>query len=169
MQMICLHTRFRTCTQKELVHRHMHTFIGAKDRARERMKTTSNFMHMQSGTAVERGKLEGAQGTNDCLFSKLQSLIHRHSRIAGMYVSRKRISSTYTGRQTLWLQRSEGHSMMRPLPILPIPSSPAPPPSRSFSPFSTQRNAKGLMSKYKRARRGYNSWIYNKRWSFSPS
>ena len=87
--LICLHTRFKTCTQKALVHRHMHTFIGAKDRARERMKTTSNFMHMQTGTAVsnrERGKLEGAQGTHDCLISKLQSLTHRDSRIAGMYV-----------------------------------------------------------------------------------
>ena len=102
-----IHPRFKTCTQKALVHRHMHTFIGAKDRARERMKTTSNFMHMQTGTAVskrERGKLEGAQGTHDCLISKLQSLTHRYSRIVGMCVSRKHISSTSAGRQTLWLQ-----------------------------------------------------------------
>ena len=85
-----IHPRFKTCTQKALVHRHMHTFIRAKDRAKERMKTTSNFVHMQtSSTAVskrERGKLEGAQGTHDCLISKLQSLTHRDSRIAGMYV-----------------------------------------------------------------------------------
>jgi hypothetical protein len=172
--LICLHTRFETCTQKALVHRHMHTFIGAKDRVRERMKTTSNFMHMQTGTAVskrERGKLEGAQGTHDCLISKLQSLTHRDSRIAGMYVSRKRISSTSTGRQTLMAAEKRGafndvsSAHLCPSP----PPSPATPPSCSFSPFSTQRNAKGLMTRYKRARQSCTSWIYNKRWSFFPS